>query len=301
MSRGKIPPKLSATSILHISTFYSSWVLSSLLLHQVGRWLPAVIAPAMAYLFLLVLLLNLSYLSRLYQVRLEPLFQQHLPLRLLCLASCTLLFIGGYVVAAGLGAQSAPLTALHTANLLFFACVLGHWLTTPLKRPAELVPLCLIMTLVDAYSVFQGPTRQLTSTLTAHYTSGQPGPPPLVDFILVKLPFPAQISLMPAFGISDWIVIAMFSGAAAKFGLHDNLLHRYGGLYFPVSAVGLVAAIIAAREFNLYLPALPLIAACFLAIPAYTSPRALRPTFHELPALALCATLAVILVVLVLF
>ncbi len=190
------------------------------------------------------------------------------------------------------GVQSEVISAIHTANLLFFACVLGNWLTEPLKRPAELIPLCLVMSLIDIFSVFQGPTRELTSDLIGYYGSGQPGPPPLVDYILIKLPLPGQSSLLPVFGVSDWIMIVMLSAAAAKFSMNDNILHRFGKVYFPVAGIGLITTILAARELDMYLPALPMIAGCFLAVMAYKFPEIRHLTRNELRPMVLFTALA---------
>jgi hypothetical protein len=238
------------------------------------------------------MLLGLAFLSRHYQLRIEPFLRHRRPQRLLFLAGCTLIFGGGYAMVTLLGVQSNLISAIHTANLLFFACVLGHWLTEPLKRPAELIPLCLVMSLIDVFSVFQGPTRELTSNLVGYYGSGQAGPPPLVDYILIKLPLPGQSSLLPVFGVSDWIMIVMLSAAAAKFGMSDNILHRFGKVYFPVAGIGLIATILAARELDMYLPALPMIAACFLAVMAFKFPEVRHLTRNELRPMALFTALA---------
>ena len=278
--------------LLNVFIFYGAWTFSSLFLLEAGRWLPVVVTAAMGNFLILVMLLGLSYLSRHYQLRVEPSLTQRLPRRLLILAACVLIFAGGYAMVALLGVQSNLLSAIHTANLLFFACVLGHWLTEPLKRPAELIPLCLVMSLIDVFSVFQGPTRELTSSLVGYYGSGQAGSPPLVDYILIKLPLPGQASLLPVFGVSDWIMIVMLSGAAAKFGMNDNILQRLGNVYFPVAGIGLVATILAARELDMYLPALPMIAVSFLAVMASRFPEVRHLTRNELRPMAFFTVLA---------
>ncbi len=278
--------------VLSFFVFYVVWILSSLFLLQAGRWIPLEATGAMANFYILAMLLGLSFLSRHYQLRIEPSLRQRLPQRLLFLTTCVLIFGSGYGTVTLLGVQSNLIRAIHTANLLFFACVVGHWLTEPLKRPAELIPLCLVMSLIDVFSVFQGPSRQLTSNLVGYYGSGQPGPPPLVDYILIKLPLAGQPLLLPVFGVSDWIMIVMLSAAAAKFGMNDNILHRFGKVYFPVAGVGLIATILAAREFNMYLPALPMIAVCFLAVMAYKLPEVRHLTRNEIQPMAVFTALA---------
>ncbi|WP_136806050.1 hypothetical protein [Desulfosediminicola flagellatus] len=278
--------------MLNYFVFYGAWILLSLFLLQTGRWIPSVVTAGMGNVFILMMLLGLSFVSRHYQLRIEPSLKQRLPQRLLVLAVCVLIFGSGYTMVTLLGIQGNLISAIHTANLLFFACVLGSWLTEPLKRPAELIPLCLVMSLIDIFSVFQGPTRELTSNLVGYYGSGQPGPPPLVDYILIKLPLPGQSSLLPVFGVSDWIMIVMLSAAAAKFGMNDNILHRFGKVYFPVAAMGLVATILAARELDMYLPALPMIAVCFLAVMSFKFPEVRHLTRNELRPMALFTAFA---------
>lgn len=278
--------------IKNVFVFYGAWVILSLFLLQVGRWIPAVVTGVMANFFILVMLLALSNLSRHYQLRIEPSLLHRHPQRLFFLTTCVLIFSGTCSMVELLGVQSNLISAIHTANLLFFACVLGHWLTEPLKRPAELIPLCLVMSVIDVFSVFKGPTRQLTSKLVDYYSSDQPGSPPLVDYILIKLPLPEQSSLLPVFGVSDWIMIVMLSAAAAKFRLNDNILRRMGEVYFPLAGMGLIATIVSARELDMYLPALPMIAVCFLVVMAYKFPQVRHLTRNELRPMAFFTALA---------
>jgi hypothetical protein len=92
--------------------------------------------------------------------------------------------------------------------------------------------------------------------------------------ILVKLVFPGDVGLAPAFGISDWIMVVFFAILARRFEANDNLfgisgeiLARAGrvGLYLPVSVAALFAAILLAQLTGLFVPALPLIAVIMLA------------------------------------
>jgi hypothetical protein len=278
--------------MLNIFIFYGAWTIVSLFLLQAGQWIPSAVTGEMANFFILVILLGLSSLSRHYYLHIEPFLRQRLPQRLLVLVACIMIFTGGYATVTLFGVQHNLIIAIHTANLLFLACVLGHWLTEPLKRPAELIPLCLVMSLIDAFSVFQGPTRELTSNLVDYYSSGQPGPPPLVDYILIKLPLPGQPSLLPVFGVSDWIMIIMLSAAAAKFGMNDNILPKLEKVYFPMAGLGLIATILAARELDMYLPALPMIALCFLAVMAYKFPEVRHLTRNEIRPMAFFTALA---------
>ena len=287
--------QFSLTAVGNICLFYGAWVLTCIAVLQVGLLVPAALAGSVSYVFILAMLLGMAYLSRRYRVGVEPSIQLSTGRRLLFLGCCVLLFGISYSAVAVWGMRSNVIASLHVANLLFFACVLGHWLAVPLKRPAELIPVCLVMSLVDLYSVFKGPSKQLTNTLAAHYSSGQSGPPPVVDFILIKLPQPGVETLMPAFGVVDWVVIVMLSAAAAKFGIQDNVLNRLKGLYFPLAGVGLIVTVVVARELGMYLPVLPAIALCFLGGAAWKSSEVLNLTRNEVPALVFVAALSCVI------
>lgn len=287
-------------SMSTVITFYTAWIAASLLMLAVGRWVPPAAVGAFSSLFIVGSLLIMTALSHRYQLYLEPSLRYHLAHRLCLLAAAGMIFAVSYIAVRHLGVRSIALDALHTANLLFFACLLGHWLVMPLKRAAELVPLCFVMSLVDIYSVFRGPSKELTETLAMHYTSPEPTLTPTVDFLLIKLPLPYHSSLMPVFGVADWIIIVMLSAAAAKFSLDDNLIRRLGAGYVPVAIVGLLVTIFAARELGIYLPALPMIALCFLAVMGLRAPEILKLSRAERPALLLCAGLATALGALVL-
>lgn len=278
---------MQRTNLYIIPIFYLSWILFSLGLNWAGHWIPFSVSGVASYLFMFTALLLLSGLTGLYRQQIEPQLQQSQLLRIGGLFAGLLLSAGIYILVAKLALRSDLISAFHTANLLFLACLLGHWLVIPLKRPAELVPLCLVMSLVDIYSVFKGPTKSLTNDLSNYYSSGQSGAPPFIDYILVKFPMPGQAGLQPVFGISDWILIAMLSAAAAKFGMSDNLFGRRSLPYLSVAVIGLIISIMLAREANLYLPALPLVALFFLSMMAFRHPEIRQLTRNELRPLGL--------------
>ena len=114
--------------------------------------------------------------------------------RLVCFSALLLIFWTGYGIVVFTGIKNNYITGVLTANLIVFAAVFGNWLASPLKRPAELVPLCLVVALSDIFSVFAGPTKQFAGTISQYYEGGMEGIPPLVDFILVKMPLPGQRS-----------------------------------------------------------------------------------------------------------
>ncbi len=247
----------------------------------------------------------IARISRGYQIHIEPRIQGRIGRRLVCFSALLLIFWTGYGIVVFTGIKNNYITGVLTANLIVFAAVFGNWLASPLKRPAELVPLCLVVALSDIFSVFAGPTKQFAGTISQYYEGGMEGIPPLVDFILVKMPLPGQKFFMPVFGITDWIVIVLLSAGAVKFNMDDNLLltrkarsGRRGQLFFfPVAGLGLILSIVAARELNLYLPALPLIVLVFLGVMTVRYPEIRLLTRAELKPMALVFFLMVSLMV----
>jgi len=199
----------------------------------------------------------------------------------------TLVFILLYLLVDQAALKSNIITALSTATLVLFACVAGHWLVMPLRRPSEFIPIGMAVALSDIFSVFSGPTRNFAEDISDYYREGMTGPVPLVDFFLVKMPMPGHEYFMPVFGISDWIVIAVLSAGALRLDLNDNIFslvgstqgHNKSRAFFPVAAIGLILSIVIARSLNLYLPALPFIVIVFLGIMAakYPAVRKLGP------------------------
>jgi hypothetical protein len=286
--------------IRHLSTiifFYFSWIIFSLALNGIGRWIPSSLTELTSYLFIIVSLLCLSALTASYRKRIEPYLTQAQSYRIGGLIIGLLLFVGVYIFIGKMGVHSHFVTAFHSANLIFMACLLGHWLVIPLKRAAELIPLCLVVSLVDIYSVFKGPSKNMTGGLAHYYTSGQAGTPPLIDFLLIKFPLPDQAGLLPIFGVSDWVIIAMLSAAAAKFELKDNIFGQTNSPFMSVATIGLLLSIVLARTAGLYLPALPLIALIFLAIMLARYAEIRHITRNELHPLGLFCFLAAALFV----
>ncbi len=193
----------------------------------------------------------------------------------------TLLLAANLVIAGGLllhvqavGYAGPWVSALGSANLMIFAMLLGTWLVAPLKRPAELWPVCAVMAFADLFSVARGPTRSMTHSIEAYYRGARPGPPPYADFLLVKVPVPGLEQLSPAFGVADWIAVAFLTASALKFGINDNLSGhglyarldgRSWNWYLPAGAAGLALAVSLAQITGLFLPALPVVALVFLA------------------------------------
>ncbi|MCG8687549.1 MAG: hypothetical protein MI892_21925 [Desulfobacterales bacterium] len=277
------------------------WVLSVFGFYALGRLLPNDAWQVYEYVTILGGIVCLGLVTQFYRIYIEPGIQGKTIRRIIWLVVSVLIFLSGYWATAFLGVKHNFLMAVHTANLVLFACVLGNWLVSPLKRSAELVPLCMVVALSDMFSVFAGPTKQFASSITGYYRQGADGIPPFVDFILVKLPFPGNDMFIPVFGITDWIIIVLLSAGAAKFEMDDNLLpetmigtkKRSCLVFFPVAGLGLILSITGARFLGAYLPALPFIVVVFLAIMAMKYPGIRQLTRSEIrPMIIMGAVMA---------
>lgn len=171
------------------------------------------------------------------------------------------------------GFKGQAVAALGTVNLLVFACLCATWMASALKKPAELVPVCAVVALADLFSVLAGPTREIAKGIASYYEKGMEGPPPFADFILIKIPVPGIDTPMPLFGVSDWIILVFLCSAMVRFGLSDSLVgpgmtgikrRKRLAFYFPVAAMGLAFAVLAAQASGLFLPALPIMVSFFL-------------------------------------
>ncbi len=100
------------------------------------------------------------------------------------------------------------------------------------------------------------------------------GPAPIGEFLLVKIAVPGFTLPVPVFGVADWVIVAFLVSASMKFNMNDNLAgpgltamaeQQKPRLFFPVSALGLLLAVLLAQGLGLPLPALPIVAAVFLA------------------------------------
>jgi len=268
------------------------WATASLAL-LAGGLLPP-LPSGLAWLALpscgLVAIALLSWCCSAFSRAQEPAFSELGWLRRVMLLACVGV-AGGLYLTRPADSGSGLLTIAASTNLLVFALLVGNAMVKSVRKPSELVPVCIVMSLADLFSVFAGPSRQMVATIDAYYRSGRVGPPPLSDLLLVKIPIPGFDYPVPIFGVADLIILAFLIAAARKFRLDDNLA---GSLfYLPAAAVGLAAALLLAQLSNLFLPALPLVALVFLAgtLPRHPAMRQLRQT--EWIAVIVSATLLV--------
>ncbi len=290
--------------IKSVFIIYLIWCLASLGFFLTGWILPKADLQRLEPVSIAAGIILAVFIIRFYYIRVEPGIRDRHSLRLGLLLMTLAVFMSGYLFAAFSGIRSNGLACFLTANLLLFACVLGNWMITPLKRPAEIVPLCLVVALADLFSVVAGPTRHFAEDLSAFYRGGMEGLPPFVDFLLVKVVVPGRDVLMPLFGISDWIIIVFLSAAAAKFNMNDNIWAKAGGhkkntygLFFPVSCVGLAASMAIAWLANVFIPALPFVVIVFLCVMIPRYPDMRRLTRAELlPMVLICLVMVGLMV-----
>jgi hypothetical protein len=171
------------------------------------------------------------------------------------------------VVLAGIGVAFAVLAAVLTAvDANVFAnfarlgatSFLGWWFLTLFEALSWVALVAAIIPWIDAYSVWRGPTKTIT---TNH--------PHVFDVLSFAFPVPGSIASFQL-GVPDLLFFALFLAAADRFGLRV--------LWTWVSLIGLLGATMAITIWaNIDgLPALPAIAVGFLVPNADLIWRALR-------------------------
>ncbi len=149
-----------------------------------------------------------------------------------------------------------------TANLLVFGSIAGAALSSAVKRAAELIPLCITAAVADITSIFFGPTKEITATLSNYYEVGMTGPQPFFDTVILKVILPGYVLPVPLVGLTDWIVLVLFSSALLRLRMSDNLVNFAGRLkqyiYLPITGCGLLLSILLAQISGVFLPALPI-------------------------------------------
>jgi hypothetical protein len=157
------------------------------------------------------------------------------------------------------------------------------------------------MTAADLFSALAGPTREVVSELHAYYQGGMEGPVPAAEFLLIKIAVPGFESLVPLFGVADWIMVVFLAAAAAKFRMNDNVAGPGLGsmvekgrprLYVPVAASGLILAVLLAQGLNIFLPALPVVAMVFLGYILFRYPQVRALRYSDWAAILLVSGIA---------
>ncbi len=244
-----------------------------------------------------------SFITMLFMVYVEKHIQNDIIVRLFWLSFTLLIWGILYIIVTNTGNKLNSLYSFSTANLILFSCILGNWMTTPVKRSAEIIPLCVVVAFSDLFSVFSGPTKHLAKNISAYYEGGMQGAPPFVDYLLVKIALPGIETLMPVFGVSDWIIIAFLSAATCKFQMNDNITgkglckiyKKPNFLFFPIAAAGLIISIIVAQTSNFFIPALPFVVVVFLSFMLIKYPEMRKLTKAEVLPMTLFSGVILIL------
>jgi len=152
----------------------------------------------------------------------------------------------------------------HTVNsvmLLVGTYTLGNWLAGELEKVGHLIPVCILGTVVDVWSVLQGPSKSVGEQVVEHTQSqvatGAWHPPPFLGFMILSWPQPGEGYMTPLFGFGDLVFIAIFLAASRRFRLSvwKAFFLVLGGL---AMSIGLVMTI------EQPVPALPFICGLFL-------------------------------------
>ena len=151
---------------------------------------------------------------------------------------------------------------VNTVALVVVTFAVGFWLAGEIEKVGHLLPVCILGTIVDIWSVFHGPSKNVGEQIMQHQEKmaqvGAQTPPPIVDFLILHWPYPGADMMATLFGLGDLVFVAMFLAASRRFGLSllKAVLLTLGGLILATSA---------AFYTQKPIPALPFICALFLA------------------------------------
>jgi len=292
-----------------VFVIYLTWCLVSLSLFYLGLILPdnELTSQLLEPVSIAVFIFLASFITLFFMIHIEEHIKESTSIRLALLLPIFFFFISGYSFVTLTGNKSNILSCLSTANLIIFACIIGNWMIIPLKRPAEIVPLCVVVAFSDLFSVLAGPTKHLAENISEYYNGGMQGAPPFVDYLLVKIAMPGLEALVPVFGISDWIIIVFLSAATCKFNMNDNLIGKSISeikktsvlLFFPIASAGLLASILIARVANIFIPALPFVVIVFLGFMMIKYPEMRKLTKAELVPMVVFSGILIALMIVI--
>ena len=150
---------------------------------------------------------------------------------------------------------------LNTVTLLLIAFTVGYWLAGEIEKAGHLIPVSILGTIVDIWSVFHGPSKSVGEQVVEHaktqVMTGTFHAPPFVEFLILSWPQPGASYMTPLFGFGDLVFIAIFLAGSRRFGIP---------LYKTVLLLlaGLGASIALAFFLSIPIPALPLLCGFFL-------------------------------------
>jgi hypothetical protein len=143
------------------------------------------------------------------------------------------------------------LIPLANVTKIVAATLIGMWISQEIQRPSWAVAVAVLSATVDIVSVAVGPTRMILDH----------GPMVIGYFTVTMTWFGyAWSEAHSAIGISDFIFLGLYLGAARRFGLREH-----------ATAVAMIASFLVTLALALWwkaLPALPLLSVAFLAVNA---------------------------------
>ncbi len=188
------------------------------------------------------------------------------------LLGCLILLAALVVLKRFTGTVHVGLTLGISALMVSAASLLGVALARGLRRSTELIPVCVVAAWADLCSLTSGPTHVMAEQISAYYSTGQQGMPPLVDELLIKTLVPGSALPVPLFGVTDWIIVAFLSAALVRLELSPGFpLPGFDrGVTVPfkhlhVASLGLWSALVVAHLSGRFVPGLVLICAAVLA------------------------------------
>lgn len=170
---------------------------------------------------------------------------------------------------AALGVRSGgPWWLLHpiaSAALVVTTLALGNWLARELERPGHLLPVCIIGSLADLWSVLGGPTQRIGEETAAHveaatealYRGAPLPPPPWASFLVYQWPQPGGGGMATLMGFGDLVFVALLVTGSRRFGLPV-------GRVLALVAVGIGIAMGLSFWWQRPVPALPLLCGLFV-------------------------------------
>ncbi len=250
-----------------IFPFYLCWIIPSVLLSYIP--LPENISSfQLSFTFFFCIGLYLLLASSLSYWVIKVVINEKAQMIFPFVGGSFILFLFIYIWGVYLNANLKLLSGISTANLFFCASLIGAALSSAIKRPGELVPVCITAAIADLISVMKGPSKSMVKDITAYYDQGMEGAPPFIDFILIKVGIPGYEIPVPLFGVTDWILLVLLSSALIRLQMNDNLLasstHKRNRIYLPVSAVALFVGLVFAQVTQQFIPAMVFIALFFL-------------------------------------
>lgn len=128
---------------------------------------------------------------------------------------------------------------------LTLAAGLGLWIGEGIDEISHLIPVALVATIADIWSVSAGATAKIIIS-------------PVINYFLLRFPMPGHTEIPYLIGLSDFLFFAIFYQAARRFdlGTVKNAI---------LLSSSFLAAIAAAIFFTTGLPVLPFMAAIFVA------------------------------------